>query len=31
MRVPKATDTDLAPKVAPRGVQPPQSTTGDEQ
>ncbi|UAW08551.1 hypothetical protein SEA_MADMEN_73 [Mycobacterium phage MadMen] len=24
-------DTNPAPKVAPRGAQPPQSTTGDEQ
>ncbi|QXO12872.1 hypothetical protein SEA_LATRETIUM_72 [Mycobacterium phage Latretium] len=27
----QGTDTDLALKVAQRGVQPPQSTTGDEQ
>ncbi|AXC34979.1 hypothetical protein SEA_SANDALPHON_71 [Mycobacterium phage Sandalphon] len=27
----QGTDTDLAPKVAQRGVQPQQSTTGDEQ
>ncbi|ABQ86145.1 hypothetical protein PBI_TWEETY_76 [Mycobacterium phage Tweety] len=28
---PRGTDTNPAPKVAQRGVQPQQSTTGDEQ